>query len=64
MGGGPWAISYDGKNLWVADSTQPKIWKISNIYGDMEQPKPIKEKYFDLDEIDSLRTELRFTEID
>ena len=54
LGGGPWAISHDGENIWVADSTQPKIWKVSNIYGDMEEPKPIKEKYFDLDEIDSL----------
>ena len=54
LGGGPWAISHDGNNLWVADSTQPKIWKISNIYGDMEEPAPIKDKYFDLDEIDSL----------
>ena len=49
LGGGPWAISHDGENLWVADSTQPKIWKVSNIYGDMEEPKPIKEKYFDLE---------------
>ena len=24
LGGGPWAISHDGENIWVADSTQPK----------------------------------------
>ena len=49
MGNIPWRWKFMG-----TDSTQPKIWKVSNIYGDMEDPKPIKEKYFDLDEIDSL----------
>ena len=52
--GGPWAMEFDGENLWVVDSTSPKIWKISNLSGNLEEPEGLSEKYFALDDINSL----------
>ncbi len=52
--GGPWAMEFDGENLWVVDSTSPKIWKISNLTGDLEEPEELSEKYFALEDINSL----------
>ena len=54
LNGGPWAIEYDGENLWVIDSTAPKLWKVTNKGGQLEEPKPINEKYYSLNEIESL----------
>ena len=41
-------MEYDGENLWVIDSTAPKLWKVTNKGGQLEEPKPINEKILQL----------------